>query len=89
MDNQISSAPILSRFRAAQTDSYGDRLQRTVSFGSRACGDFQPDYAIAVFIREPGRRFNEAVRLADLGAGILMDTGTVISAKLVSSQCLQ
>lgn len=83
MGNQISGDPILSRFRAALVDSYGDRLERAVLFGSRARGDYRPDsdYDIAVFIREPDGWFDEVVRLADLGAGILMDTGAVISAK--------
>jgi predicted nucleotidyltransferase len=83
MDNQISRDPILTRFRAALAETYGDRLERAVLFGSRARGDFRPDsdYDIAVFIREPDRWFDEVVRLAGLGTGILMDTGAVISAK--------
>ena len=83
MDSQIISDPILSRFRAALAETYGDRLERAVLFGSRARGDARPDsdYDIAVFIREPGRWLDEVIRLADLGTGILMDTGAVISAK--------
>jgi hypothetical protein len=80
MDDQISSAPILSRFRAALTDSYGDRLERGVLFGSHGLSA-RSDYDIAAFIRKPVRWFNEVVWLADLGASILMDTGAVISAK--------
>jgi hypothetical protein len=55
----------------------GDRLERAVVFGSRArrCRP-DSDYEIAIFIR-----FHEPVRLADLGTGILMNTGAVISAK--------
>jgi predicted nucleotidyltransferase len=83
MDRQISNDPILSRFRAALAETYGDRLERAVLFGSRARGDFRPDsdYDIAVFIRDPDAWFDEVVRLADLGTDILMDTGAVISAK--------
>jgi predicted nucleotidyltransferase len=83
MDKQISNDPILSRFRAALAETYGDRLERAVLFGSRARGDYRPDsdYDIAVFIRDPDRWFDEVVRLAGLGTGILMDTGAVISAK--------
>lgn len=83
MDNQTSSDAVLSRFRAALTETYGDRLERAVLFGSRARGDFRPDsdYDIAVFIRDPGAWFDEVVRLAGLGTDILMDTGAVISAK--------
>jgi predicted nucleotidyltransferase len=43
MGNQISSDPILNRFRAALMNSYGDRLERAVLFGSRARGDYRPD----------------------------------------------
>jgi uncharacterized protein len=75
--------PALSRFRTALAAEYGDRLERAVLFGSRARGDAREDsdYDIAVFIRDPGRWFDEVVRLADLGAETLLDTGAVISAK--------
>ena len=45
--------PILSRFRAALQEVYGERIERVVLFGSRARGDFQPDsdYDVAVFLR--------------------------------------
>ena len=83
MDHRIADDPILSRFRVALAEAYGNRLERAVLFGSRARGDFQPDsdYDVAVFIRDPGRWFDEVVRLSDLGTDILMDTGAVISAK--------
>ena len=83
MDSRISSDPILTRFRAALAETYGDRLERAVLFGSRARGDARPesDYDVAVFIREPDRWFDEVVRLASLGTDLLMDTGAVISAK--------
>ncbi len=83
MNNRMFSDPILSRFRAALAETYGDRLEPAVLFGSRARGDARPDsdYDIAVFIREPDSWFDEVIRLADLGTDILMDTGAVISAK--------
>ena len=83
MDSQIISDTIPSRFRAALAETYGDRLERAVLFGSRARGDARPesDYDIAVFIRAPDRWVDELIRLADLGTGILMDTGAVNSAK--------
>jgi predicted nucleotidyltransferase len=83
MDSRISSDPILTRFRAALAATYGDRLERAVLFGSRARGEARPDpdYDVAVLIREPDRWFNGAIRLAGLGTDILMETGAVISAK--------
>ena len=79
----LADDPVLIRFRAALADTYGDRLQRAVLFGSRAGGDFQPDSDddIAVFIRGPDAWFDEVARLANIGADILVDTGAVISAK--------
>jgi predicted nucleotidyltransferase len=83
MNIRVSADPVLSRFHAALAKAYGDRLERVVLFGSRARGDAHPDsdYDIAVFIRNPAAWFEEIVRLADLGADILLDTGAVISAK--------
>jgi predicted nucleotidyltransferase len=83
MDNRIPRDPVLLRFRAALAETYGDRLERAVLFGSRARGDARPDsdHDVAVFIHEPDRWLNEAIRLADLGTNILLDTGAVISAK--------
>ena len=83
MDNLASSDPVLNRFRAALAETYGDRLERAVLFGSRARGDFRrdSDYDIAVFLRGSGGWFEEVVRLADITTDILLDTGAVISAK--------
>src|SRR5215813_7049111 len=73
---------ILSRFRAAVEEIYGDRLERVVLYGSRARGDHRPDsdYDIAVFIKDSGTLTDELERLASLSTGILLDTGVVISA---------
>lgn len=83
MDKHVANDPILSRFRAALAETYGDRLERAILFGSRARGDARPDsdYDVAVFIHDPATWFEEVVRLADLGTDILLDTGAVISAK--------
>lgn len=75
--------PVLSRFRAALDETYGQRLERVVVFGSRARGDHLPDsdYDIAVFIRDPAPLGEELHRLAAVSTDILLDTGAVISAK--------
>lgn len=46
----------LTRFRAAVTEIYGDRIERVVLFGSHARGDANPDsdYDIDVFIKIAG-----------------------------------
>ncbi len=79
----MSPDPILDKLKAALTETYGDRLERIVLFGSRARGDFTPesDYDIAVFIRDPESRWDEMGRLAMITTDLLMDTGAIISAK--------
>ncbi|MGO8801135.1 MAG: nucleotidyltransferase domain-containing protein [Roseiarcus sp.] len=46
--------PVLSRFRAALDEAYGERIERVVLFGSRARGDARPDsdYDVAVFLKD-------------------------------------
>ena len=74
--------PILTRFRTAVAEIYGDRLERVVLYGSRARGDHRPDsdYDVAVFIKNPGSFYEESGRLAAITTDILEDTGAVISA---------
>jgi hypothetical protein len=51
-DQPVQNNPILTHFRTALAEVYGDRLERVVLYGSRARGDHRPDsdYDIAVFI---------------------------------------
>jgi len=76
------SDPVLTRFRAAVAEIYGDRLERAVFYGSRARGDHRPDsdYDIAVFIKDLGSFYDECGQLAAVTTDILEDTGAVISA---------
>ena len=73
---------VLSRFRAALSDVYDDRLEWVVLYGSRARGDHRPDsdYDIAVFIKDPGTLGEEIRRLASITSDILFETGAVVSA---------
>ena len=74
--------PALKRFHAALRQAYGDRLERTILFGSRARGDARPesDYDIAVFLRDMPDRFAELDRLARIGTDVIDTTGEVINA---------
>jgi len=69
--------PVLQRFRAAVRDTYGERVERVVLFGSRARGDEQEDtdYDVAVFLRDMRDRMTEMNCLADLSTDVLYDTG--------------
>jgi predicted nucleotidyltransferase len=72
-----TSDPVLSRFRAALDDMYGDQIERVVLFGSRARGDAhsESDYDVAVFLKELPDRWPELHRLADLRVKLIDDTG--------------
>ena len=69
--------PLLSRFRAALDQMYGDRIERVVLFGSRARGDAHAasDYDVAVFLKQLPDRWSELRRLADLRVKLIDDTG--------------
>ncbi|HEX5326291.1 MAG TPA: nucleotidyltransferase domain-containing protein [Acetobacteraceae bacterium] len=73
---------MLTRFRSAVTEIYGERTERVVLFGSRARGDAKPDsdYDIAVFLKDAGTFTDESTRVAVVSTDILFDTGAVISA---------
>jgi len=82
---KLSDDPILKRFRAALDETYGDRLERVVLFGSRARGDAaeDSDYDVAVFLNDLkegdlANRWRELDRLADLRSEILSDTDAFI-----------
>ena len=74
--------PVLTRFRQALTDTYGDRLERVVLYGSRVRCDARPDsdYDIAVFLRDLLDRFAELDRLARIGDQLIDETGKVVNA---------
>jgi predicted nucleotidyltransferase len=75
--------PILTQFREALNEIYGDRIDRVVLFGSRARGDERPDsdYDIAVFLKSLANRWAELHRLADLRVSFLDETGAYFDAK--------
>jgi len=73
---------VLSKFRLALDQLYGDRLERVVLFGSRARGDAREDsdYDMAVFLKNLSDRWGEADRIALISTDILDETGEVIHA---------
>jgi predicted nucleotidyltransferase len=82
MSETLVSDPILSRFRAALDQLYGESLQRVVRFGSRARGDAHrdSDYDVAVFLKDLSDRWGEINRLAAIETDILAETGAFIHA---------
>lgn len=73
---------VLTKFRAALDELYGDRIERVVLFGSRARGDALPDsdYDVAVFLKDLADRWAEADKIARVAADVLDATGEVIHA---------
>jgi predicted nucleotidyltransferase len=50
--NTVIADRVVTRYRKALDEMYGDRLERVVLYGSRARGDARPDsdYDVAVFL---------------------------------------
>jgi len=84
----ITTDPVLVRFREALTETYADRLERFVLFGSRARGDARPesDYDIALFLRNMGNRYRELDRLAHLSSNLIDETGEVVNAIVYAAE---
>src|SRR5271154_3241264 len=82
MTTALTDDPVLTRFRKALDEMYGNRLDRVVLFGSRARGDARPDsdYDVAVFLRDLDNRFEELDRFAHLGTDFIDQTGEVVNA---------
>lgn len=76
-----ADAPILARIGRDLGAVYRDRLDRAILFGSRARGDARPesDYDVLVVLRRHEGVWAEAQRLGGVAAGILDDTGAVVS----------
>lgn len=74
--------PILSRFRAALDELYGERVERVVLYGSRARGDSDADsdYDVAVFLRDFHDRWREIDRIIPVVTDILYDDEAFIHA---------
>lgn len=73
---------VLSKFRAALNELYGDRIERIVLYGSRARGDAREDsdYDVAVFLKNLDDRWAEMDKIAVAADDILDETGAVIHA---------
>jgi predicted nucleotidyltransferase len=80
--SDVTSDPILRRFRDAFRDVYGKKLDRAVLFGSRARGNSHElsDYDVAVFLNDSESFGREAERLAIIETDILYETGAVINS---------
>jgi predicted nucleotidyltransferase len=74
---------VLTKFRVALNELYGDRIERVVLFGSQARGNARPDsdYDVAVFLKDLDDRWVELDRLANLRVSFLDETGAFFDAK--------
>ncbi len=73
---------VLSKFRAALNELYGDRIERVVLYGSRARGDAQDDsdYDVAVFLKNLDDRWAEMDKIAVAAVNVFDETGGLIHA---------
>lgn len=73
---------VLSKFRAALNELYGDRIERVVLYGSRARGDAQDDsdYDVAVFLKDLDDRWAEMDKIAVATVNVFDETGGLIHA---------
>ncbi len=75
--------PVLTRFRAALGELYGERIERVVLYGSRARGDARPgsDYDVAVFLKGlTPNRWGDVLRIAGIELAILDEMGATVHA---------
>jgi predicted nucleotidyltransferase len=79
---QLLDDPVLARFRRALDDTFGDRIERVMLFGSRARGKARDDsdYDIAVFLRDFTDRWPEVDRLVEIETDLLYETGALVHA---------
>ena len=79
---QRADDPILTRFRTALDEIYGNRIERVVLFGSRARRDAGPDsdYDVAVFLRGMADRWDEVRRIVPVVTDILYEEEAFIHA---------
>ena len=83
MSVNVTTDPILMRFRDALHEMYGANIERVVLFGSRARGDVHcdSDYDVAVFLNHIPDISEERNRLANLRVDFLDDTGAFFDAR--------
>lgn len=81
---------ILQELRSRLKALYGDRLVKTVVYGSQARGDARPwsDIDVAVVLEGPVDRFAELHRTGELVADLSLRFGTVIHCKFVDEESL-
>ena len=91
IDQPPQNNPILTRFRVALAEVYGDRLERVVLFGSRARGEAREDsdYDVAVFLKDLTDRWQEIDHIVPVVTDIIDDTGAVIRAMPYRAEAYQ
>jgi len=83
MNVKAANDPILSKFRAALDDLYGEQIDRVVLYGSRARDDAhrESDYDVAIFLKSLPDRWREMHRLANLRVDFIDGTGVFFDTK--------
>ncbi len=73
---------VISEFKSALEQAYGERIERAVLYGSRARGDAKrdSDYDIAVFLKSMADLYDEIHALAAIQIKLLDKTGAHVHA---------
>jgi predicted nucleotidyltransferase len=88
MDQRLTE--ILKELRSHLEALYGNRLVKTVVYGSQARGDARPwsDIDVAVVLKGPVDRYAELHRTGELVAGLSLRFNTVIHCRFVDEESL-
>ena len=77
---------IVRRVREELERLYGNRFIGLIFYGSRVRGDARPDsdYDFLAVLEPVGRRWNELMRLSDLGFDLMQELGVYVSLRPVA-----
>lgn len=72
--------PVLEQIKTALRQTYGDRLERIVLYGSRARGDAHDDsdYDIAIFVQDLQRSWEELKKLGGIELDLFYATNAIV-----------
>ncbi len=77
---------IVQRFKERVTETFGDRLDRVVLFGSRARGDAEPDSDFDFLVTVRTLKKEDRNRVREIASDLSLEYDTVITVLLSPSK---
>jgi predicted nucleotidyltransferase len=77
---------IVQRFKQRVTETFGDRLDRIVLFGSRARGDAEPDSDFDFLVTVRTLKKEDRSRVREIASDLSLDCDTVITVLVLSTE---